>query len=256
MIEKIIHQIWLQGEINIPNKYYRNIESVKKFHNSWQYMLWDEIKIIKLILTKKEWTDIYYKFIYIHQKIDFAKYIILYTYGGIYIDIDIEVIKSFDNLIEKNNKYDLIISKSNVNAYESFIATRSVNIYNNGIIIAKKNSKTLLLLINTIIKKFYLPILEPKVLTINYTTGPYIFTDVISKNEDNVKILDSEYLEPCLIDNCTITSNTISIHKHELSWMPENLITIFNFYLKNKLTVIGLICLILILIIYNFKKNL
>lgn len=256
MIEKIIHQIWLQGEINIPNKYYPNIKSVKKFHNSWQYILWDEIKILKLILTKKEWTDIYYKFIYIHQKIDFAKYIILYTYGGIYIDIDVEVIKSFDKLIENTNMYDLIVSKSFVNSYESFITAGASETYNNGIIIAEKNSNTLLILINYIIKNFYLPILEPKVLNINYTTGPHIFTDVISKNKSRVKILDSEYLEPCLIDNCNITSNTISIHKHELSWMPEQLVTIINFYLKNKIIFIGLICLIVILIISNSKKYL
>jgi mannosyltransferase OCH1-like enzyme len=256
MIEKIIHQIWLQGEINIPNKYYHNILSVKKFHNSWQYILWDETKIIKLILTKKEWTDIYYKFIYIHQKIDFAKYVILYTYGGIYIDIDVELLKSFDDIIKNKDSYDLIVSKSNVNSYESLITARSLETYNNGIIIAKKNSKTLLVLINYIIENFYLPFFEPKVFNINYTTGPHIFTDVISKNKGNVKILDSEYLEPCLIDNCTITSNTISIHKHELSWMPEFLVVIINFYLKNKLTVIGLISLILILIIYNIKKYL
>jgi hypothetical protein len=256
MIEKIIHQIWLQGEINIPDKYYSNIASVKKFHNSWQYILWDEIKILKLILTKKEWTDIYYKFIYIHQKIDFAKYVILYTYGGIYIDIDVEVIKSFDDIIKTNDSYDLIISKSNINSYESFIAARSFNTYNNGIIIAKKDNKTLLILINYIIENFYLPLLEPKMFNINYTTGPHIFTNVISKNKSNVKILESEYLEPCLMDNCTITSNTISIHRHELSWIPDFLVRFFNFYLKNKLSVIGFICLILILIIYNIKKML
>lgn len=256
MIEKIIHQIWLQGELNIPNKYYSNISSVKKFHNSWQYILWDEIKILKLILTKKEWTDIYYKFIYIHQKIDFAKYVILYTYGGIYIDIDVEVIKSFDNIIGKKDSYDLIVSKTSVNSYESLITSGSFETYNNGIIIAKKNSKILLILINYIIEKFYLPFFESKVFNINYTTGPYIFTDVISKNKSNVKILDSDYLEPCLIDSCTITSNTISIHKHELSWMPKFLVTIINFYLKNKLTVTGLIFLIVILIILKIKNKL
>lgn len=249
MIKKIIHQIWLQGEKNIPNKYNYNISTVKKFHSSWQYILWDEIQILNLILTKKEWTDIYYKFIYIHQKIDFAKYVILFTYGGIYIDIDVELIKSFDSLIEENNNYDLIVSKLNINPFESFINAGLLESYNNGIILAEKDSKTLKDLINTIIEKFYIPSFQPKIFYINYTTGPYIFSNVIINNKNHIKILDSEYLEPCIRDNCNITNNTISIHKHELSWMPEGTKNFISFYLKNKIFVFFLIFIVLLIII-------
>ena len=40
-------------------------------------MLCDEIKIIKLINKNKYLLNKYYSFIYLHQKVDFAKFVIL-----------------------------------------------------------------------------------------------------------------------------------------------------------------------------------
>ena len=43
------------------------------------------------------------------QKIDFAKYAILYTYGGIYMDMDVECFKSLNNTPGLNES-DLIVT--------------------------------------------------------------------------------------------------------------------------------------------------
>lgn len=250
MIERIIHQIWLQGEQNIPDKYKLNIKSVKDFHQKWNYILWDEIKILKVINTKKEWSSIYYKFIYIHQKIDFAKYVILYLFGGIYIDIDVKIIKSFDEIIKKNEEYELIISELNINLIESILTSGYKKSYNNGIIIAQKKSNILKKLIDSIIKKYYIPFFHFKVMLINNTTGPNIFTDIITKNKKNIKILNNDYLEPCIRDDCTITKNTIAIHKHDLTWVPDDLKTIIDIYMKNKIVLL-IIIIVLVIILYR-----
>lgn len=50
-----IHQIWWQGEDQIPVKYHKNIEAVKKFHPGWKYVLWDQKKIEDLIQNKHAW---------------------------------------------------------------------------------------------------------------------------------------------------------------------------------------------------------
>ncbi len=39
------------------------------------------------------------------QKIDFAKYCIIYTYGGVYVDMDSECLKSIDGLFTGKKIY-------------------------------------------------------------------------------------------------------------------------------------------------------
>ena len=46
MIKKI-HQIWFQGEKNIPSKYNKYINSVKNKNPGWDYKLHDESDILK-----------------------------------------------------------------------------------------------------------------------------------------------------------------------------------------------------------------
>ena len=88
-----------------------------------------------------------------------------------------------------------------------------------------------------------------KVFYINLTTGPSIFTFVININKNKTIILNSEYLEPCNRNNCNITENTITVHRHELSWIPEIFKICIDFYLQNKY----LFIIIIIFIIYlNF----
>ena len=70
-------------------------------------------------------------------------------------------------------------------------------------------------------------------------------------NKNLSNILPSEYLEPCTRGNCNITDNTIAIHKHELTWMPDILKNFIDFYLQNKIIVFTLILLFIIMIFKN-----
>ena len=45
---KIIHQIWFQGEKNIPEKYKPYIESIKKHNKEFNYILWDDQSLQEL----------------------------------------------------------------------------------------------------------------------------------------------------------------------------------------------------------------
>jgi inositol phosphorylceramide mannosyltransferase catalytic subunit len=94
MFEKIVHQIWLQGVENIPESYRRGLESINKYTPNWIHKIWDEIDILNLLRQYPEYLHVYYKLAYLHQKVDFSRYVILYVYGGIYIDMDVELIKN------------------------------------------------------------------------------------------------------------------------------------------------------------------
>src|SRR5438105_4266380 len=105
-IPKIIHQIWLQGSdnnnnpINIPDDYPNFTDSWKQMNKEFTYVLWDDDKIMALMKEKFPFLIQKYnslpRFI---QKVDIAKFMILYTYGGIYVDLDLECLKSVNDLL-------------------------------------------------------------------------------------------------------------------------------------------------------------
>lgn len=101
---KTIHQIFYnigRGELkDIPafNKCYQHNKKYCK-KNGIKYKLWSEKEVLKLLdkPNNKEYKKLYNDFDN-HplgqpiQKIDFARYLILWNYGGIYIDLDICII--------------------------------------------------------------------------------------------------------------------------------------------------------------------
>ena len=74
-IRKNLHQIWWQGEINIPKKYKIYRKSWFKNHAKWKYYLWDKHSFEKLLyrINNSFLIKIYNKLPLMIQKIDFAK---------------------------------------------------------------------------------------------------------------------------------------------------------------------------------------
>lgn len=234
-IPKIIHQIWLQGEDVIPEKFLPYIDKIKKFHPTWEYMLWDNVSIINLLRKNEIWIETYYKLRYLHQKVDYARYIILYEYGGIYIDMDVKIVKKLDTLFEKYNDYELIVSKVNLNHFESMVYCGRKICINNGIIIAKPKNSVLNKIIEYVIKH---PVYNRSITKFDYisnTTGPIMFTKIILDNlNDKIKILEPEYLEPRVLGVGDITDNTYAIHDHEGSWYSKKFKFFNVIYFKTK----------------------
>jgi len=245
---KIIHQIWLQGKDKIPDKFKKNIKKNITINFDWEYKLWDSKSITELIKFDKNINNTYHKLKYMHQKIDFAKYIILYIYGGIYIDMDAYTIKNLNILIQNYNNYDLIVSKLNCNILENYIHCSRKYCINNGVIYAKPKCSILLKMIQYIITNYKCSNNTNKISCIEQTTGPKKFTDIIMDNlNENVKILEPEYLEPCIFNNCNITDNTYVVHEHNGSWYPNWLKQIFIIYLNNKI-----ICYVVFMFVIYF----
>jgi len=92
MIPKIIHCIWLSGEEKPP--FYRDcISTWKKYMPEYEIMEWDLSKIsvdsvpwVKDAVACKKWA----------YASDYIRLYALYNYGGIYLDMDVCVYKSFD----------------------------------------------------------------------------------------------------------------------------------------------------------------
>jgi hypothetical protein len=106
MIPKIIHQTWKTNKLpNILEKIYKyNIDINKDF----EYYLWTDDKsgenINDFIMNKyPELYKVYSKIELGVQKSDLARLAIMHYYGGIYIDLDILLLKSLNNLLDYNS---------------------------------------------------------------------------------------------------------------------------------------------------------
>ena len=105
MIPKIIHYTWFSGE-PFPEKIQNCIESWKVFLSDYQFRLWDmeaveyiDSQFLQEALKEKKWA----------YAADFVRLYAIYHEGGIYLDTDVVVYKSFNSLIDSS----MFIGKEN-----------------------------------------------------------------------------------------------------------------------------------------------
>lgn len=94
-IPKKIHYCWFGGN-PIPDLYQRNIESWKKYCPDYEIIEWNESnydirknQFMYQAYQRKAWAFVP----------DYARKDIIYNYGGIYFDTDVEVLKPLDELL-------------------------------------------------------------------------------------------------------------------------------------------------------------
>jgi hypothetical protein len=107
MIPKIIHYCWLSND-SIPENYQKCRDTWNEKLHGYEFILWDTARfdINSLAWTKQAFEQKRYAF-----AADYIRFYAVYHHGGIYLDMDIEVVKSFDELL--NQKFML--------AYENHI---------------------------------------------------------------------------------------------------------------------------------------
>lgn len=97
-IPKIIHQIWLGSPV--PAQY----EWLKKTwidkHPGWEYRLWTDKEANEFMATQDPVLNAYYhEAINYGEKSDILKWLVIYTFGGLYTDIpDYECLRSLEML--------------------------------------------------------------------------------------------------------------------------------------------------------------
>jgi mannosyltransferase OCH1-like enzyme len=113
MIPKIIHQTWKTQ--NIPEEWKNAVDSCKMVNNEYKYILWTDEKMEDFV--QKEYPDflnVYKSYKHNIQRCDAFRYLVLYKYGGIYLDMDIICKKKLDIFL----KYNCVLTKSsNINSY-------------------------------------------------------------------------------------------------------------------------------------------
>lgn len=97
MIPKVIHYCWFGGN-PLPSSAVKCIKSWQKYLPDYELKEWNESNFDVNIIpyTSEAYSAKKYAFVS-----DYARFWILYKYGGLYFDTDVEVIKPLDDIIEK-----------------------------------------------------------------------------------------------------------------------------------------------------------
>ena len=147
--------------------------------------------------------ECYHRLNIIVAKVDFWRYLILYHYGGVYVDMDSTIIGSLDNLIHEDD--DAIISKEN-NPY----------FYVQWGLIFQKNhpilKHTIELLIHNITYNLY-----PN--DIHKMTGPSVFTEAVNtiKKTQYINIYGIDYENYFQFD----FNNNKVLFQNKMKWNVE-----------------------------------
>lgn len=235
MIPQIIHYCWFGGN-PLP-------ESAKKCINSWKKFLPDyEIK---------EWNESNYdvhKIPYIHEAYeakkyafvsDYARFDILYQYGGIYFDTDVEVIKSMDDIIAKG-AFMGREAGSWMNAYgrpDGLAVAPGLAL---GVEAGHPLYKEFLDVYKTL--KFRLEDGTMNTKTICWHVTEILLRHGLSDNNNSVEQVAGVWIYPADVfcpmehtqgNKVTITEHTVSIHLYDCSWLDHNSLSYKLHVLKN-----------------------
>lgn len=225
MIPQIIHYCWFGGN-PLPEDAKKCIASWKKFLPDYEIKEWNESNFdINCCSYVKEAYEMK-KFAFVS---DYARFWILFHYGGLYFDTDVEVIKNMDH----------IISKSNFMGFEKSLSDALLGI-NLGLGIGSAPNEPLF---KTILehyqKRAHFTFGDHTVVTI--TTS--ILKDFGFVNEHKLQQVANFIIYPadyfCPMDSTTgiitITDNTVSIHHYSCSWLNKKSFRFKLHLLKNGL---------------------
>lgn len=211
MIEKKIHYCWFGGK-PIPENLQNCINSWKEKMPDYDLILWNESNFnlevcnyVKEAYKSKKWAFV----------TDYVRLYVVYNYGGIYLDTDVEVIKKFDDLL----KFPAFIGFE-----DSYRKKKEVN---TGLGFGSMKGNPI---IKEMLEDYHKKSFIKKDGSLDLTPCPKIQTELLLKhglkldntyqNLENIIVLPTDYLCPMNQSNgkILITNNTYSIHRYFDSW--------------------------------------
>ena len=198
MIPKVIHYCWF-GRKEKPQQVVRFIEGWKQKLPNYTIKEWNEdnFDVNSCDFTREA---------YIHKKYafvsDVARLYALFVEGGIYMDTDVEVIKSFDDLL-----------------HESFlIGYEQPHTIGTGFIGASQGD----LVISQFLNEYKIKHFVNSDASFSETPNTTLISNFLIKNNISVKIYPIDYFcaKNYITGNIQQTPNTYCIHHYAASWKP------------------------------------
>ncbi|MEM1180513.1 MAG: glycosyltransferase [Acidobacteriota bacterium] len=97
-IPRVLHQSWKTEEI--PERFRPWVQSVRRMHPDFEYRLWTDDDNERLIAERYPWfLETYRGYSHPVERADAARYFVIYTHGGVYLDLDMECLRPLDPLL-------------------------------------------------------------------------------------------------------------------------------------------------------------
>jgi len=237
-VPKVIHQTWKDEQL--PEHLKLMQETVIQAHRDYEYKFWTD-KDLELFLKQvypKTFEFYETNFPYVIQKIDFVRLLLLYHFGGVYIDIDSMCIKSVDSLL----KYPCTLVSTE--RHNSFSKKHYPIVLNNAFMASEKGNAFLREVIISIIEYThpedyseycYLDTPYAKVLK---TCGPLCITDcyLLYRDKCFVNLVSNNFYYGIQYDKNLVGQEVLNyskevlptledahfLHMHESSWYWSN----------------------------------
>lgn len=235
-IPKIIHYCWF-GRKPKPDLAVKCIESWKKFFPDYEIKEWNEenwdincCQYVREAYDAKKWAFVS----------DYARFDILYRYGGIYFDTDVEVIKPMEDILnagsfmglEEGRLIDLVSASNSKDYYNKNLSIGKVN---PGLGMAAVPGLDLFGEIISQYKKRHFKIGENKYdvsTVVEFVTGIIIHKKIemhgsIAKCE-GINIYEKDYFCPkdYITGELNVSANTRTIHHYTASWITPTIMKI------------------------------
>ena len=245
---KIIHQIYNFWDNTTKQHVKQRIENWKKSHPDYRYILWNKKKSRDFIKKHYNWfLPIWDKYKYTIQRVDVIRYFVLYHYGGIYSDIDLEPVKPICNLLKKYIDKNVVLYKS-----------PNSGLITNDFMISKPRQSFWKTVWYELVKNHTVDYYS-KHLTVMYSTGPLLLDFVYEQNKHRKKWV---YCIPTsLVNNCDIAmikpcaNKGAYLRRHEGSSWHSVDSSIINIVYRNKIVFAIIIFSIISLIVYHHLKQ-
>ena len=215
MIPKLIHYCWF-GDNPKPKSVKKCINSWKKYCPDYEIIEWNESNYD---VHKNQYMSDAYKEKKWGFVPDFARLDIIYNYGGVYLDTDVEMVKSFDDLLSNDSFFGFENEKT------FFTVALGLGFG------AKKNSDIIKFLLDAYSDlSFYnedgsLRLIPAPVLQTPLFEKLGIILDNSLQSINGITVFPFDFFDPK--DRWTglpiITQNTYSIHHYDSTWVDEKI---------------------------------
>lgn len=211
-IPKIIHYCWFGGN-ELSTLAQKCIESWKKYFPEHKIIEWNETNFdinccqyVKNAYAEKKWAHVS----------DYVRFYVLYKYGGIYFDTDVQVINSFSDILENGafmgcEKWEGAINTGlgfGVPQKNPFIKSILEEYENSSFYNSKGQADIYYTVVVRVTNKMkelgFTPSCKPQKIC-------------------NITIYPKDYFNPMVYETgeLKITKNTKSIHWYDASWFPK-----------------------------------
>jgi mannosyltransferase OCH1-like enzyme len=190
-IPKLVFQIWIGRDENIPEYYTVSKNSIEKYMVScgWKYIFLKTEDVVAFIRQEyPEHLAMYLGFEHDIQRADAARPLVLEKYGGLYLDMHFELTENIDRLFITKAGYDVFLLPSpNFPAYytNAFMASLpGADLWKNYLDEMKKEVPWYAL---------------GKHLVVMHSTGPLALNRALEKSRSVVKKIKNELVAPCSV---------------------------------------------------------